>query len=357
VATLLGPRVWPMAKPSAAFWTPADARVDAFFRFDAHYYMALALHGYGPGPAGFPTAAYRAAFFPLYPLLVKAATWLHADPSVSALVISNAAFLGALAAVYAVASRNCGPGVAAGTVWLIAFWPWSIFFSYPYSESVFLLSVAAAFLALENRRWYLAGCAGAAAALTRPTGILLAAATLVEAFVQRSRPTRLKLFAATATTAAGVFVVALLDSAAMGDPYAFWKAQGLWTAPPRNPLFPAAVLARAAVHLDFTNSQALGLPCLIAFAAAAYWVAHHLPLRYTAFVVALLAVSAWHAWTVDQFFSLPRFMATSFPSFIALPAVLEGRPRLVWVLPAWLLASAALLLVYASLYATWHFVG
>lgn len=117
------------------------------------------------------------------------------------------------------------------------------------------------------------------------------------------------------------------------------------------------MLARAAVHLDFTNSQALGFPCLVAFAAAAYWVGHHLPLRYTAFVVALLAVSAWHAWTVDQFFSLPRFMATSFPSFIALPAVLEGRPRLVWVLPAWLLVSAALLVVYASLYATWHFVG
>jgi Gpi18-like mannosyltransferase len=137
-----------------------------FLRFDATYYQSLWQSGYSG-----PLVAYHAAFYPVYPLLVRAIGILL-GPELAAVLISNAAFLAALILIYKVAIRHLEPAVASRSLWILALWPWAIFYSYGYAESVELLLVAAAFLLMERGAWIWSGVVAALAGASRPSGIL-----------------------------------------------------------------------------------------------------------------------------------------------------------------------------------------
>src|SRR5260370_42323050 len=131
-----------------------------------------------------PLAANDAAFYPLYPLLVRAVGTLAIGPELAAVIISNVAFLAALFLIYRIALRHLEPGVASGSLWILALWPWAIFYSYAYAESLELLIIAAAFLLMERGAWIWSGALAALAGASRPSGILTSLAFAGE-FVQR----------------------------------------------------------------------------------------------------------------------------------------------------------------------------
>lgn len=96
------------------------------------------------------------------------------NPFVGALVVSNLAFLGALAGLHVVTSERMGPEAADRAVWVLALAPPALYCSMAYTEGAAVLcAVGAALLAMRGR-WALAGLVAAAAALTRPTGIIVA---------------------------------------------------------------------------------------------------------------------------------------------------------------------------------------
>src|SRR5215211_6285107 len=70
-------------------------------------------------------------------------------------------------------SRDYGEAVATRTVWLVALWPLSLFFSAVYTEALFLLLTVGAVALGRSGRWTWAALAAAAAALTRNTGALI----------------------------------------------------------------------------------------------------------------------------------------------------------------------------------------
>ncbi|MEA2311187.1 MAG: hypothetical protein QOE28_1155, partial [Solirubrobacteraceae bacterium] len=70
-------------------------------------------------------------------------------------------------------ARELGPDLARRSVWLLALWPGSVFFSAPYSESVFLLCTLGAFVAAREGRWALAGIACALASSSRLVGLVV----------------------------------------------------------------------------------------------------------------------------------------------------------------------------------------
>lgn len=341
---LLGSRVLPAGTPPASFWHPAWPALEPFIRFDAHYYLAIATWGYGPAPAPVPAAAYRSAFFPGYPVAIALVHRAGVDASVAALLVSNLAFLAAVACLDVLFRRRSGEAAARSAIWLLCCFPWSFFFSVPYSESLFLLLAAASFLLCEHGRAVPAGLAAAAAALTRGPGAVLGPAFLAEAALGSRRWDR------------RLVVAGLIGAAGSAADLYFLRSQSLWQGSLRNPLFPLAVLGRAVIHLDVGNSQALGLPVLVAFGVAGVWVLWRLPLSYGVYVAGIWVLSAWHGWTIDQFYSVPRFLMTAFPCFLWLPAVTAGtRARLLPMVLA--TVSTPLLALYSAEYATWHFVG
>jgi hypothetical protein len=150
---------------------------------DGLWYLRIAQHGYGApppiGPNGSYTHTTTLAFFPLYPYLIRAVSWLgfsdvHAALLVTALAGLVAATLIAMWAVRAVGSR--------AAVVLVGIWsmlPASCVFDMAYSEALFVAAAAWCLLALQRRRLVPAAVAATIGGLTRPTGGCLVLAVYV----------------------------------------------------------------------------------------------------------------------------------------------------------------------------------
>ncbi|MFM8998606.1 MAG: mannosyltransferase family protein, partial [Actinomycetota bacterium] len=196
----------------------------AWERFDALWFLRIA-------DAGYRAADGSAAFFPGFPLAVRAVAWvLGGRPLAAGLLVANLAFLGALVALHALTSAERGGGTARATVVLLCWFPTSLFFLMPYSESLFLAAVAVAFLAWRRERWWLACAAALVAALTRNVGILLVPAFLAEAAaaLRRGGPRAALRPLGVAASAAVGFGAYLLWWRGRGDLLAPFSAQANW---------------------------------------------------------------------------------------------------------------------------------
>jgi len=142
-------------------------------RFDAGYYLDIAKHGYGSLASG------RAAFFPLYPLLIRVLTFFTRSDVVAAVAISAVSFLLALVLLHRLTELELGRRAADATVLLLAFSPLSFFFTAVYTESLFLLLSVATVLMARRGKWELACVLASLATLTRPTGVLLVVALVI----------------------------------------------------------------------------------------------------------------------------------------------------------------------------------
>src|ERR687894_1125891 len=148
----------------------ADPVLAPLARWDSVWYLRIADSGYGDSPP-------RAAFFPLYPLLVRAvATPLGGSEGAllaAAFLVSLAAFVGALVLLHRLAELELGRRLARPVLLLLALFPAAVFFGAPYAESLFLLLAVGAFYAARTGHWAWAGaCAGLASA-TRSAGLVL----------------------------------------------------------------------------------------------------------------------------------------------------------------------------------------
>src|SRR4051812_6048519 len=150
---------------TAPFGAFGDALVAPAARWDAVWYLNIAQDGYG--------AHGRPAFFPLYPILLRAGGWVVGSPVIAGALISTACLVVALVVVHELARLELGAPAARWTVVALALSPMSFFFSAVYSESLFLALSAGALLAARRGRWWWAGALGACAAATRSAGVVL----------------------------------------------------------------------------------------------------------------------------------------------------------------------------------------
>jgi hypothetical protein len=164
------------APPATQGWHNA---IDATERQDAVWYLRLVDDGWSTDDAS-------AAFFPLYPLAVRAVAWvLPGADLLAALLVSNLAFLAALLALFALTAEAFGERVARRAIVVAAIFPTAFFFLAPYTESLFLLLSILAFREARHDRWGRVAVFGALAALTRSVGVLLVPALLIEAISAR----------------------------------------------------------------------------------------------------------------------------------------------------------------------------
>jgi hypothetical protein len=159
------------ARVTEPFGYLGNALVAPVARWDSVWYLAIAHDGYREHT--------RAAFFPLYPVLIRAFGWIVGSDLVAGALISLGCMVIGLAVVHRLAELELGPERARAAVYLIAFFPMALFLSAVYTESLFLALSAGALLAGRQGRWALAGMLGAAASATRSTGLLLVAPLLL----------------------------------------------------------------------------------------------------------------------------------------------------------------------------------
>lgn len=318
-----------------------------FFHWDFDYYASIAQYGYAAASANVHAPSLRVAFFPFYPLLIK----LAGGSDWAMLLIPNVCLFVAMGLLFVLARRHLEADAANAAVWTLALGPAAMFFSYPYTESVFLLLCIAAFVFLESGSYWLAGVVGMAAALTRVPGFLFAIAPATQ-FVFGRR--RISLVAATLLPAAGLVAVAALDWSQMGDPLGFVHAQQAWVGPPRNLVHIVGSFPNSLIHADPFRPEATGFPVFVVFAIAAVWVAMRLPLPYGAFAIAMLALDFRQGLALHFFTSMSRYVSVVFPSYFAFGALIGSRRN---VQIAWLAMSASVMVVHAAMYGAWRFVG
>jgi hypothetical protein len=216
----VGPTGWIRLVSHAHALGPLEA-------WDARWYRMVASNGYLliPGRQSDP------AFFPLFPILLRAGHALGLGYSTTGLVLSNVGFLGALLAFYALTRALFGESMARRASAYLAVFPFGFAFSMIYPESFVLALIALAALAGLRGRWGWAVVCAAAAALARPEGLFVALPLAVLAWEQRNTLSpRARGFAIGAVlapfAAIGSFSIYLWR--ALGDPMAWSQAQRAW---------------------------------------------------------------------------------------------------------------------------------
>jgi Mannosyltransferase (PIG-V) len=339
-------------------------------RWDSAWYLTIADSGYAGSTA-------RAAFFPLYPLLVRGVSELggasHGALLVAAYVVSLAVFLAALVLLYRLTELELGARLARPALLLLSVFPAAVYFGAPYSESLFLLLAVGAFYAARTNRWAWAGaCAGLASA-TRSAGLLLLIPLAM--IWWSSRPRRAGDAAWLLLAPLGVAAYAGWLGLAEGDALRFLDVQDAWfrhLAVPLGGAWDGLVAAfdglrqlasgsRTPVYFD----KAAGDPFRIAainimlfatlvFAViACVGVFRRLPRAYGAWVAASLVLPLTFPVTPQPLMSLPRFVAVLFPIFMWLALVCEERRVTDLVVGC----SAVGLGLFTAEYASWHWIS
>ncbi|HZU75027.1 MAG TPA: glycosyltransferase 87 family protein [Acidimicrobiales bacterium] len=210
-----------------SIWAPLDV-------WDSGWYVHIATHGYSTQLANPDPYSPGMAFFPLFPLLIRA---LHAatglDPWAAAPLLALAGGAVALLAIHRLMADVGGPRLADRAVLVLAFFPGSLYLSYGYSEGVTLALVALCLLWLRQHRWLAAGLAAAGASASHPIGAVLGLAC-AWAVVPELRRRHWRALVAPALAPLGIFGYFGWLWAMTGDPRAWFDVvHKIWHAPIR----------------------------------------------------------------------------------------------------------------------------
>jgi hypothetical protein len=215
--------------PAGTLWTSAPI-LASLTSFDGIYYLGIAASGYHAAPVYAQYVDY--AFFPLYPALVRIASLVTlGDVALAGVLVSNAAFAGGLVAVYTLSIRHFSRETAMWSLVFLSLAPGAVAFGLAYSDSLFLLFAAVAFLAAERRRTAAMGIAFALTAISRPQGIFLGLPLLV--LILRDPELRARRsWGWLALAPVGLAGFLAFTWWLTGDPLAWPHAQAIWSAAP-----------------------------------------------------------------------------------------------------------------------------
>ena len=332
-ATIVGTVPPPVAE---ALWRVSPNELaNLLARWDTAYYYSIATEGYHWNPAIFVHE--NVVFFPLYPLLMRGVGWLLGGSTLLAgLLVSLGAFAGAMALLYRLALLEIGEDYAWRVVLLISTFPYALFFSAVYTESLFLFLSVGAFYAMRRGYLWRAATLGLAAGLTRPNGywltlpLFLLARKIPDSAAHSSPPGAGSAgiaYVAACAPLAGVAIYSAYLEFRFHDALAWLHGQAAWGVPllgrPSAPDPPRLLNAWVVQPTEVVT----WIGNILAFAAAATSI-RPATRQFGAAYGAWIAINLFPPVATHLFMSLGRFTAVLFPFFFWL-AVRIPRTRLV----------------------------
>lgn len=337
--------------------------LDGWARWDAGWYWGIARHGYSIRP-GLQSSV---AFFPAYPLLMRALAPAFGGPLLAGIAITAGSGLAAVALFRRWAERFVARPAAFLGVLCLILTPFSFFLmGAVYADALFLALALGAFLLLEKDLPVLAGLVGAAATACRPIGAAVVIGLAVRAMERRGvfdrdgapLAERLKRMrpvdAGVLLSGLGLVAYALLLWARFGDPLAFAGQAAEWGQAPgwrtwlKVRFFEAFMqpeLDIFRVRIAIHAAMAIGAICLLPLVVRRLGWGYG---AYTAIAIGIPVVSS------ADFMGMGRYLLAAFPLFAVLGLLASGRPKIA--MPA--LATSALgLVVMSSLFARWNYVS
>ena len=344
-------------------------------RFDAGWYGGIALDGYYWDNTF--QRQRNIAFFPALPLLMRPVgavlgMYDHTVPRERRMlralwagtVVSLVAFFWALYYVSRLAEDLIGAERARAAPLLLAAYPFAVYFSAPYTESLFLLAAAGASFHFLRRDWAAASIWGLLAGLARPNGCFLSVAlgllALTQGISDKGQGIRDKgqgirdvvlRLAVAAMPGIGMLLFTLYLHQLTGGVWFAWaRSHEAWgrTYAGFGPLLNLAQLLRDEPFLPlvmnnpFNAINAIGV--LFALALT-YPVFRRLGFAWGVFVLINLLPPLFAGGLV----SMGRLTSTLFPLFIALAAIVPAR-----AVPGWAVVFGIGQGFAATLFFTWH---
>jgi len=345
-------------------------------RWDAGWYLGIALDGYYFSPN--LARQQNIAFFPAYPMLTRVGAALlgsrimsaaeatgvnkteyayvqHRSIVLAATLISLAAFLWALVYLYRFGRELLDERTASNAVLMACAYPFSLFFSAFYTESLFFLTMLGAFYHFRRKEWLPAAVWGLVLGLTRPNGCLISIPLAVLALQdvwqsKRYRDAVPGLIVAAMPGIGMLFFSAYLYSLT-GRPFVWLQAHEAWgrTYEGIDTLF--------AYHMNIIAKEGLyaysqGLPtdmlnglATVGTLLAVWPVMRRVGVAYGLLMLLMVLPPLMRG----GFLSMGRVTSTLFPLFLYLGWRLQGMTR-----DTVLMASAGLQAFFAALFFTWR---
>jgi Mannosyltransferase (PIG-V) len=345
-------------------------------RWDAGWYLNIVTDGYRYVPDD-DERQQNIVFFPAYPMLVRLVGRLfggHMAGYVTAgMAVSLAAFFGALIYLYLFTRDTLGDDKARFAQWLIASYPFALFFGAIYTESLFLLAAIGAFYHATKQQFGRAALWGLLVGLTKLNGAVLAVPLFIIAISPWIPPALLRrrgdlpliaeapevrdrrhVLKALLTAAAPGFGLALYASfiwRMTGDPLAWGKGQIAWgrTYEPITTLVANqyAFIANAGLsgYLASPGYDVLNTLAALFVLATVWPVARRIGLAYAVLILIVTLPPVFNG----GWLSAGRFSSVLFPTFVWLADVIPTAHR-----PGWIVGFAALQAFNAALFYTWR---
>lgn len=327
-------------------------------QWDWVHYRHIAEYGYFAAfPGVSPEQDNRVAFFPGFPLVLRAVHTVIPNWTVAGLLISlvsGAVAVVALARIAGLGRPDSGrAGKRAAAFLLLS--PAAVFLAAGYTESLFLAFALPAWLAAKNRNWPLAGLLTAVATTTRISGLFLAAAIVVEFMLARDAPRRWRHLPWCALPAVPALAYTLYLHARTGDWMAWKHAQERgWY---RDFHTPAEAFhntwQNAFDHLQTTGYAVEFQAELVAMAAGVLLLAWLLFRRRWPEAV-YIALSLWAQGTSYWYLSIPRATLLWWPLWTSLA---DWSLRRGWVKEAYACVVAPLMVVLAVTFTSGRWAG
>lgn len=300
---------------------PKNAK-EMFCQWDCGWYMKLIENGYDKIPHDHADGnAANWAFFPLFPKLINSVDLISPFSFLtSAYIINNVVFLLALYILFLYIKKEFDVKMAFITIILMSFSPYSIYFSVPYTESLFFLFLVLVFWCLINDKWIYAGLFAALLSGTRAVGVMIVFPMIIMAIKQYSFNIEFfksekfyKILLAILLAPIGLFVYMHYLYLHVGDAMAFSHIQIAWERELQNPL---GVLYKAISSSFISYKFYSAFITILGIVLASILVFKK---RYSEFIFVSLAILIPLSTSVD---SMARYIFTLFPIYIVFSLLL-----------------------------------
>jgi len=290
--------------------------------WDGHWYLEIIRKGYPrniPANITYFQPEARAAFFPVYPYLVRAVDVVLPGNQVAASLALNFV-LGAfvILLVGMIARHLFDDKVAERTMILMSIFPGSFILSHAYSEATLLVLAALCFLFLLRKNWLLAGLMAAFGTAARPNGLALVAACAVACLIAIKNDREWKSIIAPILAPLGYIGFMVFLRFHTGESWAWFRVQReAWQ---EGTSFGGTALTSTFEFLlhplssptDMLTTASLAALVFLAYAS---WK-RRVPMMFNVYSLSVLFLMVLPATVTAR----PRFLYTAFPLFISFAA-------------------------------------
>lgn len=308
--------------------------------WDGGHYVGIAQFGY--------SEKFQYAFFPLYPLTIKAVNQVVNNYFFSALAISIISSLLAVNFLYRLISIDFSKKLAEKVIVLLLFFPTSFYFLTVYSEGLFFLLVILTFYFLRGGNLFLATIFASLASAARPMGLALVMALILETYFTAGI-TKKNWYVILSPLGFIIYCVYLFQQTS--DPFYFITAEKYWLRNISNPglgFWQALKEIFTPGFIENNFTAVLNLFFAIFGLGMVFRSFRFLSISYSIYGLISVALPLFSS----SLSSMPRFLLPIFPIFILL-ALLKNE-RLIF---AYQLISIMLLSAFAILFINGYWVS